>query len=306
MGTGEQPILPPIYNIDNIINKYKEIPLGEYNNGKISLKKEFVNEDIKRVEIKNNDIYFLIRLFTFGYDISYRNNKIMNSTNCLYTLNIVKSLGCSKEFIDAFDNEVGYKIYKDFVRVNGVDLKIYGNTIRKNLSKKYFLEYDFIENKMYVYISKKEQPNFKMDYIKFEYCKELIDTIKMINDKNRENYYNLSDLLLDSKYSELSQLLNYKKIKCDFEKEGVDLIRAADMYVKYKDKFEIENNVLEEIGTFVNYLLENPIEARVNKLENYISKCDMNDSRELKYLKKEIIDILKEKNKVKTKKLNNK
>lgn len=306
MSTGEQPILPSIYNIDSIINKYKKIPIGEYNNDKINVKIELRNKEIKRIEINSDDYYFLIRLFEFGYDLVYKNNDDIKSMNNMNAFNIVKSLGCSKKYINTTFNDKTYIIYKEFIRVNGEDLKISNKTIRKNINNKYFLEYDLSDNLVYLYIAKKENAQFKnVDYIKLEFTKELYDIINMINNTFENDYEALYNNIQSTNYGNLTELLNYKKIKCDFENEITELINAVNIYLKYKDKFNIDDNALKEIYDFATYLIENPTEARVNKLENYILCCDMNDSRELKYLKKEINTILKEKKKIKTKKLSN-
>lgn len=292
----------PIYNVNDVFFKLRSIPNGEYSNSDFKFKITNQNEDIKTVKIDTDQYSFFIKYYKYGYDIIYKNKSDSNFINDNYELIFSNSLNNQINYVNIKYNDKLYILYKNLIKNNHKSYIIEDNTIKIYINNRYYcLEYDFKENRIYIYISKKEIPTLKNDYIKIEDTKDLKSIINIINNSNQNNYSKIQELLKDTSQEELIELVPNKNIILpndnvlnSFKEE---LLQAYDIYRKYNNKLTINNKVLEEVNTFIDYLIEHPIEAKVNKLENYIKNSDMNDTRELKYIRREIDLILKEKKK---------
>ncbi|MBQ3020623.1 MAG: hypothetical protein IJD92_00175 [Bacilli bacterium] len=295
-----------ISNIYDLVNEYRQLPDGLYNNDNLRVNIKSIDKFDKLIKIENDKYDILIKSTIFGFDILFKNN--------MYNFNIIKQLGLAIALNIPVGNK-NYIIYANFpvvddknmsasIIVDKKRLEINGNTIKKTINNQYILEYDFKTKKMYIYIAKKSDAKELTDYVEFEYNEKLIESINKINKNYNINYFLLRDFLVNCDEKGLQELLSYKKICNDFSKEFELLKEATEVFNEYHDKLNFDPVIFEEISTFATYLNNINNETNNNFLKSCIKNSITKKINNLKELKNEI-KLIKDK-KEKKKKLNNK
>ena len=284
-----------------LIEKLRELGGGNYNN----------NTGIS-IEIKDNKYSLSAKIKNYNKNIDIYcaelDEYITLQLNEYASLNIKPN---SKHSFISFKNyNKKYNIYEYGISCNSQPISlIYDNILFKEIDNTCWLGLCLDDNQFYVYynteIRKYNKPYDKDNndsFVKFKYNDLFLVGLTHYNKR-------INDFLMDFKksnsghFKEIAESLSISPLKSDFSLEMKELIEYVKIYNAYKDKFNLEQyeSEIEEVYNFVVSLINAPMEASINNLQNLVSNTDLYDKEALKRLRSEIDTVLKSGHKTKKK-----